>query len=339
MIFGYVIYLYYKLKGYLYSNNDTKVQYRIPFDIDLINKDENYHKYEDINKTIFALNNMPDVVHHLLFGNKDNIAFNYYYIRLDIEKKEIDHNLDLLESDMLNKDIRYIFIRLNLINSQNHFNHVNGIYINKNKKYVLIFEPKVELSFTKDLINSFLRNNIDLSKYKFIYAEDLGYNIYNRMQNYDLFCQTYVLFVFLLITLNDDMIEYDNYSTMFQSVINSKNIGYLLYHINTLLLNNNYDICDQPELWTLSSNKFKKIKNLIKYLIDNKKEEDITKFIIKEDGDLFIIDNNYDDTKSLGMNELEDNDGKDDECNLNILNDPVDNISPPDMVDVDLLDV
>ncbi|MCJ7637187.1 MAG: hypothetical protein MUO21_06820 [Nitrososphaeraceae archaeon] len=319
----------------MYSNNNSKSQYKVPFNIELIEQDENYHKYENINKTIFALNNMPEIVHHLLFENNTKIAFNYYFVRLDLEKSLIQSNLELLNHDIENQDIEYIFIRLNLINEHSYFNHVNGIYINKNKKYILIFEPKLELSFDAESLETFLVNEISINTYKFIYAKDLGYDIYHRIQNYDLFCQTYVIFAFLLIVVNDDTVNYDEYGNMFQSIINSKNVGYLLYYVDTLLQKNNYEICDQPELWALPTNKLEGIKNIIKYLLVNKKEEAMCNLHIYEKDDLIIV-NNQDSTNSFGNEEVDDviDDGL--RCNLKKSIDSTDNISPPVIIDVDV---
>ncbi|ARF09568.1 hypothetical protein Indivirus_1_191 [Indivirus ILV1] len=330
MVFGYVVYLYYKIKGYLCSNNNSSFQYKIPFDTETLKNNSG-----NINKVIFALNNMPDTIHHLLFGDQNNISFNYYYIRLDLEKKELNYNLEGIDDDINNVDIEYIFIRLNLINRQDFFDHVNGIYINKNKKYVLIFEPKVKLSFDAPFIEAFMKKYIHDDNYKFIYAEDLGYNIYNKIQNYDLFCQTYVLFVFSLIILNDNMIEYNNYSTMFNDVINSKNIEYFLYYIDILLQKNGYEICDQPELWTLSQNNFIKIKNIINYIITNKKTED-NNCNIREEDDLFIV-YNYNEVKSVIPNP---EDGSDNDTRLisNKVIEPFGKIISSDMLEVNLLD-
>lgn len=318
MLFKYIVYIYNKLKGYIYSNN-SKVQYKIPFDSTLP-KPNNY----DINKTIFALNNMPDIIHNLLFENDINVASNYYYIRLDIVNKTIDHNLDLLKNDIDNDNIKYIFIRLNLVNCK-YFNHVNGIYINKSKYYTLIFEPKYELIYNPLELESLLKNYTN--NYQFIYAKDIGYTIYNRMQSYDLFCQTYVLFSFLLIVLNDGEINYENYCEMFSSVITPKNVEYLLYHIDNLLKKNNYDICNQPELWVQPNDKFNEIKNVIRFIFNNKKEEDISNLNICEEDGLVMIENYSVNSVSNAGDDNEDlNDAL---CNLNKSSDPSDNISAP----------
>lgn len=274
MLFRYIAYLYNRLKGYIYKS-DSEIQYNIPFDNTIIQE-------YDINKTIFAINNMPDIIHKILFESSQ-ISPNYYYIRLNIKSNEINHNLTL-DKDIENKDIRYIFIRLNLINEDQYFHHVNGIYIDKIKKYILVFEPKFELSFDKSIIENLFNND-----YKFLYAEDIGYTNNRRMQNHDLFCQTYVLFSFILIIYNND-ISYTEYYKMFSTVINSKNIDHMLYWINNILIKNNYEICEQPELW--SCNKFKNINNMIKYILNKKLEkEDISNLNIIEKDDITIIEN------------------------------------------------
>lgn len=310
MILKYFFYLYYKIKGYLYISNKD---YCVPFDCQEIEKEESFHEYKNnnklINKTMFALNNMPNEIYNLLFSQTLNISKNYYNIRLE-QNKNIYHNLELLKDDMLNTDIEYIFIRLNIINSEKFINHVNGIIINKNKKYVLIYEPKVELLFERSFLE---KNLIDsttiLNEYKFIYAEDIGYNIYTKMQGYDLFCQTYVLFVFILITLNDD-INYQNYKQMFDAIITYKNLGYLLYHIDTLLQKNNYIICDQLELWSYPTHRFQNISNMLHFFFHNNEKEEncinenIENINIIEENDMYIVNNHLGEAVNSGTGEV-----------------------------------
>ena len=288
MVLKYFYYLYYKITGYLYHDNNN---YNLPFEIEEIEKEENFQNYKnnnEINKTIFALNNMPEIIHTLLFNNINNISNNYYYIR--IRDQQVDHNLVLYE-DMIDQNIQYIFIRLNIINN-NSMNHVNGIIINKSQKYVLIYEPQVELSFDKLFMEEFLKLKSDFSNYKFIYAEDIGYNVYNKMQNYDLFCQTYVLLVFILIIMNDN-INYKKYRKMFNTLINYKNLGYFLYFINTLLQENNYDICCTEDLWAYPTNRLQNISNWVHFFFNNNRKEDQIDVDIIEHNDMYIIEKDY----------------------------------------------
>ena len=286
MVLQYFYYLYYKLKYYLYPDNRN---YAVPFDIEEIENEKNFYEYQnnnEVNKTLFALNNMPEIVYQLIFKDMINVSPNYYYIRMD--DQNINHNLETLKDDMLNDNIQYIFIRLNII--QHLISHVNGIIINKNQNYVLIYEPKVVMIYDPIYIEEFLKLKGDFSNYKFILAQDIGYTCYNRMQNYDLFCQTYVLFVFILITLNDN-INYVKYRKMFNTIINYNNLGYFLYYINTLLTKNNYTICNQQEIWAYPTHKFKNISNIINFFFYNKKEElEENDIDIIEENDMFIID-------------------------------------------------
>ncbi|AYV76897.1 MAG: hypothetical protein Barrevirus3_17 [Barrevirus sp.] len=304
---GYLLYLYNKVKGYIYTNNNTEdvIPFIIPFDIEQIEKEDAYHKYKNVNQTIFAINNMPNVVHNLLFCGYSTVSLNYYYCNLDLKDNSITHNLiNPFDTDLLNDTIKYIFIRINIIGSKKLFDHVNGIYINKNKKYILIFEPKLVLLYDKEMMEEFIRDKtFELHDYKLIWASDLGYNQYNKMQKYDLFCQTYVLFVFILIVLNDCNIinVEEEYIIMFSSIITNKNVSYFLYHIDTFLKTNNYDICQQDELWTLPGiNGIKDISNIVKYLITKKEIRELdSQFNIVEEDDLFIIDHSDKLTRSL----------------------------------------
>lgn len=260
MIFKYIGYLYNKFKCYLYSNN-LEETYNIPFPLK--------HKSYDINKVIFAINNMPHIIHNILFFDMKTVSQNYYYIRLD--NSCLSHNLENLDKDMHNSEIEFIFIRLDLINKNKYINHVNGIYINKNKKYILIFEPKFELSFDKNTVEEL----IQYEDYKFIYAEDIGYTKYTKMQNYDLFCQTYVLLTFFIITHNDNNYnDYTQIKSMISSIINSKSIDCFHYYLYELLKKNNYEICEQNDLFSYN------VVDIVKFLF--KKNEIINSENLRE---------------------------------------------------------
>ena len=77
----YITYLYYTIKNY-FNNNNINIEYNLPFNIKTIKENKNFIKFKDddgeINKVIFALNNLPDKIHELLFGNTKKICEKYY---------------------------------------------------------------------------------------------------------------------------------------------------------------------------------------------------------------------------------------------------------------------
>src|SRR5205085_26945 len=99
-----------------------------------------------IAKTIFALNNLPVKMHEILFSCYENVSHQYYQISFKRNNgifEPLSINCDGLNEDMLNGNIRFIFIRINIIKSTNKvtMNHVNCVVIDKWKQYILYFEP------------------------------------------------------------------------------------------------------------------------------------------------------------------------------------------------------
>lgn len=299
-MFEYIIYLINIIRNYF-----TTVKYNLPFDINEIENDIEFnvfkHNDKEVNKVIFALNNLPENVHVVLFKNDNTICNKFYYITIKIKNKEIDelfHNIDTINDSFENNNIRYILIRINIIdNTNNIMNHVNSIIIDKSDKYILFFEPKVTFiydieKFTK-IVDDIFINIVDIQSYKKLYPETIGYNSFNKLQNYDAFCQTYILFTYIMVTLNET-VKPENFSLMFNATITSKNLGYLLFHINKLLKNNNLDICDQAPIWSFPTNKTKNMLNLL-HLFFNKSESLTNKIIDEEINKLSIIEDEEED--------------------------------------------
>ena len=270
-MFHYFAYLYYAIKNYLHPPNPSNlIKYNLPFDTNAIENNPNFVKFKNndtsLNKVIFALNNLPDKIHTLMFHNNKEICNKFFSITIKLKNQMIigmHHSLDTINDHILDNNIRYIFIRINVIATQHVMNHVNCIIIDKKNKYMLFFEPKVEFmydiqEFTK-LVDELIKLPNDYTK---LYPKDIGYDYYNRLQSYDAFCQSYVLFVFILIISNND-IKTNEYSLMFNTIITSNNLGYLLFHIDTLLELDGCEICIQDEIWSFPTNKTKNILNIM----------------------------------------------------------------------------
>jgi hypothetical protein len=276
MVVNYIIYAYYYFKKYF-----TKYNYNLPFDKN-ISPEFIQFKKNNVHQVIFALNNIPETIHTLLFKENKNICPQYFEINVKIKSEriiEIYHYLEHFHSFFNNNFIKYIYIRVNIFN-YGIMNHVNCIIIDKEMKYILYFEPKVEILFDLEPIFIILEDIIDLSQYKKLIPYDIGYNFYNRLQKFDAFCQTYVIFVFLLI-IHNEHVDPRNFSNLFNSLISYQSMGYFLFHIYGLLQKNNYEINAQPT---------NKLKNFINFLTRIKNEKPMENIYITETEDFTMID-------------------------------------------------
>lgn len=293
IVFKYLTYLYDTIKYYFFNDN----KYHLPFDINEIINNDHFKEFQsnnDINKVIFALNNIPDVTQKILFKNNINIANQYLYLTIKMSNGSIDsivHNLDNINEYMDDNAIRYVYIRINIINIGNTMNHVNCIIIDKNKKYILLFEPKIIFQYDSKIIFELLHQTFDTQEYRKILPNDIGYNYCNRLQWYDTFCQTYIIFVFFLIILNDN-VNPENFSVLFNSIITHKNMGYFLFHAYNLLIENNISICEQNNIWDYPTNNAKNLLNAAKLFLSNDKNEEnnFDDIVIKENDDLVIFE-------------------------------------------------
>lgn len=303
-MFEYIIYLCECIKNYLKFDNISykfiytlsyKSPYKLPFDIKEIEKDGEFIQFKnnnDVNEIIFALNNLPEVLHKLIFKEFTNVSNTYFFVTLKFYKNQINeifHNLDKLNNCFCQDSIDFILIRLNLIKNDSKLDHINGIFINKKQRYIFIFEPKSTFLFDTNQLVLFLKDFFDFSDFILIYPNDIGYNSSNSLQKYDAFCQTYVLFTFLLIVFNEN-IHYSKLSIMLNSLITYKNLGFFLFFLNKLLKANNFEIHKQSNLWNYPTNKTQNILNIIN-LFFNKEISDNSEinFEVQEDTDLFII--------------------------------------------------
>ncbi|QKF94252.1 hypothetical protein QKU48_gp0794 [Fadolivirus algeromassiliense] len=293
MVLEYLSYLYYAIKYYLFKHNN----YNIPFDINEIETNPSLKQFQennDINKVIFALNNIPDIVQRILFQDYKNINDKYLHITIKTNDNSIDeiyHNLEEIKQYLTDDSIRYINIRINLVNIGSKMHHVNCIVIDKLRKYILIFEPKTMLRYDHKMIKSIFQELFDVSQYEILTPHDIGYSYYNRLQWNDAYCQTYIIFIFWLIILNED-IDPKKYSLLFNNVITHKNMGYFLFHINQILNANKIEICEQNGIWSYPGHNINNIVNITRLFLNNKEkqESELKNISIKEENDIIIFE-------------------------------------------------
>ena len=173
-----------------------------------------------------------------------------------------------------NLDKNYIYIRVELINHNIcNINHVNTIIINNITKTVLFFEPLGTLKYNKmDLLAI-----IDLPEYNFIDNSDIGYNMFNSLQKFDCFCQTYILYVYILIIDNSN-VNYRDYSYMFNKIITTKNMGYFLFYLylefKSINLDIDMDVIHNYNHWKFPTNSFNKFINTMTLMLSKIKIND-----------------------------------------------------------------
>lgn len=292
-----ISYLYHTIKNYFYNSST----YNLPFDINSIEEDKEFEDFKKddigINKIIFALNNIPDIVHSLMFKGS-NICEKYYFITLKLNpSKIIDvyHNLDNINDHFMDEKVQYIYIRINVISKSilnNNMHHVNCIVIDKSRNYVLFFEPRLTFMYDPDVLISLVDTFMDLSLYEKIFPPDIGYNIFNQLQRYDTYCQTYVIFVLALIIHNRN-IPYQDYHKMFNKSITTDNIGYFLFNIYRTLKEKNCDICPQPFIWNYPGNKVTNIFKILNLYLnkndDTNEKKEMNNIVIENDDSEFTI--------------------------------------------------
>lgn len=294
---NYIIDVLYKfvssIGGYVYKHDLT---FNNPFSKF---KDKKLKKFigndKKFNQVIFALNNTPNIIHENLFSKNIEICPKYFQITLKWNYGGYNYksdNLDDLNYFIENESIRYIFIRVNLIETIRDINHVNCIIIDKFEKYVLFFEPLVDIKYNLSSLKKITENK-NLSDYKYLIPDDIGYNSLNKLQKMDYFCQTYILTVFLLI-VNNNHINYSDFSTLFNELIDFNNMELFWYNCQKILKKKGYNFDGVPLKWTYPTNTIIDIFNFIRinFLSNN---QDLEKYnnkdiITKEEDDLIIFE-------------------------------------------------
>jgi hypothetical protein len=142
---------------------------------------------------------------------------------------------------MNDNNIRFIYFRVNILKKKitsSIINHVNCIVIDKKRRFILYFEPTVIIRFNyKPIVRMLVNSSPKLLNFAFLTPKKIGYNVYNRLQKYNHFCQTYVLYIYCLILENRD-VEPQNFSKLFNNIITLQNINYFLFFINRILEEN-----------------------------------------------------------------------------------------------------
>lgn len=306
-MFSYLYNLYNDLINYIYNIYLEKYKttilsynYNLPFDIDELDNEKFIQFKNDtinLNKVIFALNNIPDIVHKELFKNNFEVNKQYYSITIKLlssEAVDIYHNIQNINDDIDDINTRYIFIRINLLQPKtfyNSMNHVNCIIIDKAKNIILIFEPQVKLRYDVDILKNLLNEFItNINHYEILLPEDIGYSYYNRLQKYDIFCQTYVVFAFILYIYNNNL-KVSKLSMLFNTVITKYSTEYFLFYIYNLLESNNYELNNTTNIWNHPTSTLTNIFNIFKYNNTNINQE-VNLVHFEEDNDMIIVSSN-----------------------------------------------
>jgi len=223
---------------------DSTPSYRNIADVELSKDEYNLDKKTE-RHIIFALNNIPEIVHEKLFKDYSDVSRNYHQVTFKKNNgvyEPASSQLATLSLDMHNNSIRFVFIRVNLIKSLRKMNHVNCVIVDKRRKFVLYFEPMVVVRIdTVELFDILLKFSDKFIGYNFLVPNDIGYNIYNRLQRYDNYCQTYILYVYCLILENQD-VKPNEFSSMFNTVISARNIKCFLYYVHRVLMDGGIDV-------------------------------------------------------------------------------------------------
>lgn len=194
---------------------------------------------------VFALNNIPGVVHQHLFKDYPDVSQNYHQITFKKDNgiyEPASSQLAMLSNDMHNESIRFVFIRVNLIKSLKKMNHVNCVIVDKRRKFLLYFEPMVVVRIdTIELFDILSKFSDKFIGYSLLVPIDIGYNVYNRLQRYDNYCQTYILYVYCLILENRD-VKPAEFSSMFNAVISAENVRCFLYYVHKVLTDGGIDV-------------------------------------------------------------------------------------------------
>lgn len=186
-----------------------KKEFLIPKEFYFNFKDKSDKQYNHKN-VIFTINNLPEIVFEKLSEKYACLNKNYQWIQ--IKKNIVIHNLDELDNSLQ----RFIFIKIELID----YNHVNCLIIDNRMKHIILFEPKgseiIDINLLKSLVS--------LHGYIWITSKDMGFNMFNRIQYFDQFCQTYILMALICI-LNNPNTPVAEHASLFNDLINGYSIN------------------------------------------------------------------------------------------------------------------
>lgn len=199
---------------------------------------------EEVNKALFVLNNNLHYIMKKLFEKNSNVSKYYHQmsysaesgnvLKLNFEYDDINTYLSKFKLDINDPNIRYVFVKVNLFNNTllPFMNHVNCIIVDKEKKHIMFFEPKYHLQLNAfQEIEERLKPYIDnFDDYVILLPESIGYTPFNRLQKFDAYCQSYILYIYVLLVQNE--VSHEEYAEMFNSTISSTNLQYFLFYIH-----------------------------------------------------------------------------------------------------------
>lgn len=231
-------------------------KYYDPIDFVAIDKEElrNFkHDGKKVGQVIGSLSIYPNLIYPIVLNELDfpHVSNNVYSINIKPTKKNFGYKLDLsnikanmenLVSDLYDDDVRFIMIRL--IEGGAFIDHVSCIIVDKIKKYILFFDSKNNIqydvgkfSFVIDIINNANRKVGDVLQYQVLLPKDIGYGNYTSLQGYNHYCQTYILYILMLVANNPD-IEFRHLKQLFDAKITTKKLGLFLFGIHKKIKNN-----------------------------------------------------------------------------------------------------
>jgi hypothetical protein len=192
----------------------------------------------EINETIFNLNNNMHKIYDKIVQFKPNCCSQYYFIEFVKQSllgkyEYFNARLNGFSSQLERNDIRFIFIKLNLYDISMlkylHLDHNTGLIIDKQEKLIIHYDPRNYYTFERSDFK-FLEHP-SMRDYKFHNTDFLGFSIYERLQWTDNFCQTYVMIIMIIIMSS---INYD------EAIHHIKSVDYdvisrFLFKINKLI--------------------------------------------------------------------------------------------------------
>jgi hypothetical protein len=202
-----------------------------------------------VGRVIGSLSIYPELIYPIIINSIDypHVSNNAFTININKNNKgtryksdmsNIKTNMEKFVDDLYNDDVRYVMIRL--VEGGVFIDHASCIIIDKIQKYILFFDSKNNAAydpslfkFVIDIVNGSSDNKI----YRIVYSGDTGYDNNSSLQGYNHYCQTYILYILMLIANNPD-VEYGQFKQLFEEKITTKKLGHFLFAIYKKIKNN-----------------------------------------------------------------------------------------------------
>lgn len=200
-----------------------------------------------IGKVIYLLNNLPKEIFKKIFLQFNKVCPNLYLVVLTKNTNtntytynfsDLYQRYDNFVSD-LKSGKRYICIKINIdyhkgSKSNKTVGHVNIIIIDINRKFILFFDSsnRIDYDIKKfDMIINTVNFHTGTDKlFTILKPSDIGYSFFSSLQGYNLFCQTYIFLVLLLI-ISNKKISHTSYKLLFDNEISNEILGLFLFYI------------------------------------------------------------------------------------------------------------